>query len=118
MQASIEQSESKASELQKAQNLQAEALAAQSRMQKEIQFHAQLSQALLQKVTVTAANLQTLIDEATVKASQMPGLRFGGIRSWLLFILFLALLGHYSPNIAIGLFFLILGECCIWFLRI
>ncbi|KAJ5594944.1 uncharacterized protein N7459_001152 [Penicillium hispanicum] len=117
MQVSIEQSESKASELQRAQNLQAEALAAQSRMQMEIQFHAQLSQALLKKVTTAAANLQTVIDEATVKASQMPGLRFGGIQSWSLFILFLALLGHYSPKIAISLFFLILGECCIWLLR-
>lgn len=110
MEVSIEQSEQRAKELQKVQHLQAEALAAQSRAQKEIQFHAQLSQALLKKVTLAAANLQTIIDEAAVKARRMPALDFGGFRFWALFIISLALVGMYNPKTAMMLSILIIGR--------
>ena len=110
MEVSIERSEEKAKQLQKVQHLQAEALATQSRIQKEIQHHAQLSQALLKKVTLAAANLQTIIDEAAVKARQLPALHVGGLRFWVIFIIFLALVRQYNPKAAMTLSILTFGR--------
>ena len=67
METFIQQSESKAGELQRAQDQQSEALSAQSRAQEAIQFDAQVSQALLAKTSVAAANLQSVIDDAAFK---------------------------------------------------
>ena len=106
----MEQSEHRANELQKAQHLQAEALAAQARAQTEIQFRSQLSQALLEKTAVTAANLQTALEGAALKARQIPALHFGNLRFWALYLILLALVGQYSRQAAILLSILIIGK--------
>lgn len=105
----MKNSEQKANDLQKAQNLQAEAMAAQSRAQEAMQYNAKLSQALLDKTATTAANLHTIIDEATVKAKLVPGLHRGGFSTWSLCLVLLIVIGAQNIQVAIGLLFLIIG---------
>jgi hypothetical protein len=107
----IQQSESKASELQKAQNQQTEALSAQSRAQEAIQVHAQISQALLAKTSVAAANLQSVIDDAAYKSKHLPSFGIGGSSAWSLCALLLIVIAAQNIKIAVALFFLILGMC-------
>lgn len=111
METFIQQSESKASELQKAQDQQAEALSAQSRAQEAIQFDAQVSQALLAKTSVAAANLQSVIDDAAFKFKQVPGFGIGGSPALSLCAVLLIVIAAQNLQIAIALFFLILGTC-------
>lgn len=106
----MEQSYNKANELQQVQQSQAEALAAQSRTQEEMRFKAQVSQTLLDKVAITAANLHSMIDEATVKFKRTPGFHSGGISTWTLGTLLLILIVAQNTRMATGLFFLILGK--------
>lgn len=106
----MQQSESKANELQKAQDQQTEALSAQSRAQEALQFHAQVSQALLGKTSVAAANLQTAIDDAAFKFKSGPGFGIGGISAWSLCAILLMVIAGQNIKIAIALIFLILGE--------
>ncbi|CAG7956957.1 unnamed protein product [Penicillium nalgiovense] len=106
----IQQSESKASELQKAQDQQTEALSAQSRAQEAIQFDAQVSQTLLAKTSVAAANLQSVIDDAAFKFKHVPGFGIGGSSAWSLCAVLLIVIAAQNLKIAIALFFLILGH--------
>jgi hypothetical protein len=105
----MEQSQSKAYELQKAQSMQVQVLAAQSEVQKEIQRNAQVSQALLDKATTTAANLHAIIDEAAAKYKRIPDLRFGGFSTWTLCGALLILIGSHNMKAAVSLFFLVFG---------
>jgi hypothetical protein len=105
----MHQSESKASELQRAQEQQTEALAAHSRTQEAIQFHAQVSQALLNKANIAAANLQSIIDDAAIKYKSGPGLRIGGYSAWSLCGILLLIIAAQNFKVAISLLFLILG---------
>ena len=107
----IQQSESKASELQKAQDQQTEALSAQSRAQEAIQFDAQVSQALLAKTSVAAANLQSAIDDAAFKFKHVPGFGIGGSSAWSICAVLLIVIAAQNLRIGIALFFLILGTC-------
>lgn len=107
----MQQSESRATELQKAQDQQTEALSAQSRAQEAIQFHAQVSQALLGKTSVAAANLQSAIDDAASKFKSGPGFGIGGFSAWTLCAILLMGIAAQNPKIAISLLFLILGMC-------
>lgn len=109
METSMEQSYKRAHDLQQAQQSQAKLLAAQLKTQDEMQFKAQISQALLDKVTMSAANLHSMIDDATVKFKRTPGLHSGGISAWTICALLLILIGAQSTKMAIGLFFLICG---------
>lgn len=109
METFIQQSESKASELQKAQNQQIEALSAQSRAQEAIQFDAQVSQALLAKTSVAAANLQSVIDDAAFKFKHIPGFGIGGSSAWSLCVVLLTVIASQNLKIAISLLFLFLG---------
>lgn len=106
----MEQSQAKADELQKAQNMQVQALATQSQVQKEIQYNAQISQALLDKAAATAANLHTIIDEAATKYKQIPNLHFHGLSTWTLCGVLLILIGAHNMKAAVSLFFLVLGK--------
>ncbi|KAJ5596350.1 hypothetical protein N7450_002808 [Penicillium hetheringtonii] len=104
------QSYNRANDLQQAQQSQAKALAAQSRKQEEIRYKTQISQALLDKVTTTTANLHSMMDEATVKFKRTPGLHSGGISTWTLCLLLFILIGVQNAKMAVALFFLIFGE--------
>jgi hypothetical protein len=106
----MEQSYNRAHDLQQAQQSQAQLLAAQFKVQDEMQFKAQVSQALLEKVAISAANLHSMIDDATVKFKRTPGLHSGGISAWTVCALLLILIGGQSTRMAISLFFLILGK--------
>lgn len=110
MEAAIEQSQATADELRKAQNMQVQALAAQSQVQKEIQYNAQISQALLDKAATTAANLHAVIDEAATKYKQIPNLHFQGFSTWTLCGVLLVLLGAHNMKAAVSLFFLVVGK--------
>lgn len=106
----MEQSYNRAHDLQQAQQSQAKLLAAQFKTQDEMQFKAQVSQALLEKATTSAANLHSMIDDATVKFKRTPGLHSGGISAWTVCALLLIVIGAQSTKMAIGLFFLIFGR--------
>ncbi|KAJ5983829.1 hypothetical protein N7481_005928 [Penicillium waksmanii] len=110
METSMEQSYNRAHDLQQAQQSQAKLLAAQFKTQDEMQFKAQVSQALLDKATISAANLHSMIDDATMKFKRTPGLHSGGISAWTVCALLLILLGAQSTRMAIGLLFLIFGH--------
>lgn len=110
MEVSMEQSYNKANDLRQAQQSQAKALAAQSREQEEIRYKTQVSQALLDKVTSTTANLHSMMDEATLKFKRTPGLHSGGISVWTLCLLLIILIGVQNAKMAVGIFFLIFGE--------
>ncbi|KAJ6062806.1 uncharacterized protein N7446_006926 [Penicillium canescens] len=110
METFMHQSESKASELQTAQEQQTEALAAHSRTQEAIQFHAQVSQALLNKANIAAANLQSIIDDAAIKYKSGPGLRIEGYSAWSLCGILLLIIAAQNFKVAISLLFLILAH--------
>ncbi|KAJ5785275.1 uncharacterized protein N7503_010487 [Penicillium pulvis] len=104
----VEKSTNKANELQIAQVQQAEALAAQSRTHRELQFTAQFSQALLDKAFITAANLQATIQQASTKAQQIPQL--GRFSIWSLGLTLLLAIGAQYSKVATSLFFLVFGH--------
>lgn len=103
----VEQSTNKANELHAAQIQQAEALAAQSRAHRELQFTAQFSQALLDKAFITAANLQATIQQASTKAHQIPQL--GRFSLWSLGLTLALAIGAQYSKVATSLLFLIFG---------
>lgn len=104
------QSQAKANELQNAQIMQVQALAAQSQIQKEMQLSSQVSQALLDKATTAAFNLHALIDEAATKYKRIPDLHFGGLSIWTLCGALLILIGAHNMKAAVSLFFLVFGK--------
>ncbi|KAJ5646926.1 hypothetical protein N7490_003298 [Penicillium lividum] len=103
----VEQSTHKANELQTAQLQQAEALAAQFRAHRELQYTTQFSQALLDKATITAANLQSTIQGASTKAQLIPQL--GSFSPWSLVLTLLLAIGAQHSKVATSLLFLIFG---------
>lgn len=109
MEAFIQNSQSKADELQMAQDRQTEALSAQSQTQEAIQFQAQVSQALLSKASVSAATLQSTIDDATSMLKNRPGLTLGGYSPWPPCAILLLVIAAQNLKVAISLFVLFLG---------
>lgn len=103
MEVSIQRTNDVANYLKQAQNAQVEALA-------EAMTKSELFDALLEKVTIAAAGLHSVIDDATVKFKRTPGLHSGGISTWTICALLLVLIGAQNMRIAISLFFLILGK--------
>ncbi|KAJ5583439.1 hypothetical protein N7535_002059 [Penicillium sp. DV-2018c] len=108
METFMQQSEARASELQKAQDQQTQALSAQSRAQEALQFYAQVSQALLGKTSVAAANLQSLVDDTASKFKNSHGLSVGGFSTWSLCAIFLIVIAAQNLKTAVALFFLVL----------
>lgn len=111
METFLQQSELKANELQKAQDLQAEALSAQSQAQETIQSHARISQALLTKVSVSAANLQSAIDDATFTFKRGPRFMVGGYTAWSAYAVLLVVIAAKDLRIATALILIVLGGC-------
>jgi hypothetical protein len=118
MDTSMNEAQVKAVELQKAQRLQADALAIQQQAQEAIRFNTQVSQALLDRATTTAANLHTIIDEAAIKFRQTPGLHQGGLSIWTVCLMLLILIGAQNFKAAFGLTFFIFGELEVFFLAV
>ncbi|KAF7718287.1 Uncharacterized protein PECH_002889 [Penicillium ucsense] len=110
MDRSVDQTQSKAVELQRIQHLQTQELSAQQQAQENIRLNAQVSQALLDKATTSAANLHTLLDEAALKFKQTPGLHQTGLSGWTLCIVILILVGAQNFKAAWGLVFFIFGH--------
>lgn len=110
MEATIQESQTKAAELQRAQHLQAQALASQVQTQQTLQSSAQVSQALLDKAITTAANLHGIIDEAATRYKQTPGLHFTGTPAWTLCLVFLVAIGAQNTKFAVSIFFLVFGK--------
>ena len=104
------QAQGRADELHKTQRLQADAMSIQQQAQEAIKFNTQVSQALLDRTAVTAANLHTLIDEAATKFKQTPGLHQGGLSIWTVCLMLLILIGVQNFKAAFGLVFFIFGE--------
>ncbi|OKP13158.1 hypothetical protein PENSUB_1258 [Penicillium subrubescens] len=118
MDTSMNEAQVKAVELQKAQRLQADALAIQEQAQEAIRFNTQVSQALLDRATTTAANLHTIIEEAAIKFRQTPGLHQGGLSIWTVCLMLLILIGAQNFKAAFGLTFFIFGELEVFFLAV
>lgn len=110
MEVALQTSQTTANELQQAQRLQAQALAAQVQAQQTLQSSTQVSQALLDKATTSAANLHALIDEAATRYKQTPGLHFAGTSVWTMCLTFLLAIGSQNPKFAVSIFFLIFGK--------
>ncbi|CEO60488.1 hypothetical protein PMG11_05113 [Penicillium brasilianum] len=110
MDASMHQAQTKADELQRAQSIQIEALAVQQQIQEAIRYDTQVSQALLDRATTTAANLHTIIDEAAVKFKQAPGLHQGGLSIWTVCLMLVIVVGAQNFKAAFGLTFFIFGH--------
>ncbi|KAJ5928312.1 hypothetical protein N7466_007268 [Penicillium verhagenii] len=104
----IDQSTHKANELQTAQQQQAEALAAQSQAHREFQLAIGLSQALLDKTAITAANLQATIQQASARAQQIPQL--GGFSLLSLGATLVLAIGSQYSKVATSLLFLVFGH--------
>jgi hypothetical protein len=109
METIINQSESKANELQDAQEQQMEALAEHSRTQEAIQFQAKVSEALLSKTSIAAANLQSILEDAAIKYKSVPGFYLGGYSIWSLCGILLLIIAAHNFRVAISLVFLSLG---------
>lgn len=107
----------KAGNLHRAQLLQSEAIAAQSQAQDNIQTDIRISQGLLDKVTATAANLQTMVDETATKYRESPVL--GGLNgtysAWTVCALLFSMLGAQNPKSALAVLFIGMGMCLLGF---
>ncbi|KAI9925205.1 hypothetical protein MW887_006125 [Aspergillus wentii] len=105
--ASLEESEVKAEGLLQTQKLQTEAIATQSQAQESLQTNMRISQALLDKTAATAANLQTMIDETTVKYKEYPALGgfLGTYSAWTVCALLFSIIGAQNPRSALAVFF-------------
>ncbi|KAF4229579.1 hypothetical protein CNMCM6805_001255 [Aspergillus fumigatiaffinis] len=101
---SLENSQSKAEALHTAQLQQFDALQAQFRLQQHMETNFQISQALLDKATATAANLQAMIDETTTRYRDSPilGNIIGPSSAWTVCGLLLSLIGAHSPRLALA----------------
>lgn len=107
----MEQSELKAEGLRKAQVLQFEAITEQSQAHNNMQMNMRISQALLDKTTTAAANLQTMIDETTTRYREFPALSglLGSYSAWVVCALLLSLLCVQNPKTAMVV--VLIGMC-------
>ncbi|KAJ5168580.1 uncharacterized protein N7482_004174 [Penicillium canariense] len=110
MDASIKQSQTMADQLQKAHRLQADSLVTQQQAAESIRLNMQVSQALLDRATAAAANLQMIIDDAAIKYKQTPGLHQVGLSIWTVCLVLLIFIGAQNFKVAISLLFFIFGH--------
>ena len=92
--------------LHKSQLLQAEALKAQSKAQETLQSNVEISQALLDRLSSKAANLEIVLEESAQRFKELPGL--GGIPAtrspWVLSVLFFCIITVQNPRAAAMIF--------------
>lgn len=104
-------SERKAENLHREQIMQSEAISAQTQAQENIQTSMQISQALLDKATTTAANLQAMVDE-TVSRYREPAVLsgfFGPYSPWTVSALLFSIIGALNPRAGLAVF--LIGTC-------
>lgn len=72
-----------------------------------------ISQALLDKTTTAAANLQTMIDETTARYREFPALSglFGSYSAWTVCALLFSLLGAQNPKSAMVVILIGMSWC-------
>ncbi|KAL2012304.1 hypothetical protein VTN00DRAFT_5022 [Thermoascus crustaceus] len=108
---SLDDSELKAENLQKAQILQAEALQAQSQAQEAFGVNIKVAQVLLDRVTANAANLETAIEDMASRFRDIPILSgsLGTYSPWTILALLCSFIAAQYPRSAVALL-LICGE--------
>ncbi|KAB8263883.1 hypothetical protein BDV32DRAFT_146185 [Aspergillus pseudonomiae] len=101
----LKELQSRAEDIHKAQLQQAETVEFQSRLQEKLQTSVQISQALLDKVAATAANLQAMIDETSARYKDSPALRplFSPYSSWTFYGLLLSVIASHNVKVALAL---------------
>lgn len=93
----------KAEGLRKAQVLQFEAIKAQFQAQDDIQTNIRISQALLDKTTAAAANLQTMIDETATRYRDSHAFGgFFGVSTWTICAFLFSMLSIQNPKPALA----------------
>lgn len=103
--------EKRASDIHKAQELQADALLAHSKALGDLQLSAQVSQALIEQTSVKAENLYSIIEDAAKKAHGLPILGIGLTDTGVVILgLIIVIIATRSPFMAIGISFLIIGK--------
>lgn len=103
-------SESKAENLHREQIMQSEAISAQTRAQENLQTSMQISQALLDKATTTAANLQAMVDETVSRYREPTVLSvFGPYSPWTVSALLFSIIGALNPRAGLAVF--LIGTC-------
>lgn len=98
--------------------MQFEAISAQFRAQESLQVNMQISQALLDRATTAAANLQALVDEAATRYRETPVLSglFGPYSEWTVSALLFSIIGALNPRAALAVLFI--GSSRIAFARL
>lgn len=88
--------------------MQFEVISAQSRAQESLQVNMQISQALLDRATTAAANLQALVDEAATRYREAPVLSglFGPYSEWTVSALLFSIIGALNPRAASAVLFI------------
>ncbi|KAL2217448.1 hypothetical protein M432DRAFT_617872 [Thermoascus aurantiacus ATCC 26904] len=109
--ASLDESELKAEDLRKAQKLQAEALEAQSQAQEALVVNAKVAQALLERVTTNAANLEASMEEMASRFRDIPviGGAIGTFSPWTIVALLFSFIAAQHPRSAAALLLLCSG---------
>jgi hypothetical protein len=86
----------------KSQLLQAEALKAQSKAQETLRSSVKVAQALLDRLSSKAANIEVVLDETTQRLKELPAV--GGVLAmrfpWVLSILFFCIIAVQNPRAA------------------
>ncbi|KAH8427910.1 putative nuclear membrane fusion protein Kar5 [Aspergillus melleus] len=101
----LEKSQMNADNLHKSQAEQLESFRAQSQIQQNMQTSMHISQALIDKAAATAANLQAMIDEATMKYKESPTMSglFGSYSAWMAYGLLFSVLGTQNLKVFIAM---------------
>ena len=93
----------KAESLRKAQVLQFEAIKAQFKAQDDMQTNMRISQALLDKTTAAAANLQAIIDETATRYRDSYAFgSFLGVSTWTICAFLFSMLSIQNPKPALA----------------
>lgn len=110
---SIEESEVKAHNIHRLQVLQSEVIATQSQAQDSLQVNMKVTQALLDKVSATAANLQSIMDDSIIRfrgSSSVYG-SFGKYSIWTFCAMASTIFGVLNPRSGVVLLLLGASEC-------
>lgn len=107
----LQSSEAKAENLHEAQNLQYQAIAAHSQAQNNLQINMRISQALVDRATAAAANLQTMIDNSATRYQESPVFNgpLGPYSTWTMCVLLFSMLGIQNPRSALALLIIGMG---------
>lgn len=108
----------KARDLHEAQTLQYEAITAHSQAQGNLEINMRISQALIDRATAAAANLQTMIDDSATRYRESPAFNgpLGPYSTWTMCILLFSMLGVQNPRSALALLLIGMSTCILTFL--